>query len=63
MVLSNSPNAKMVKVYLKNQREVELFNRIKASIGEDDSGTFTYIMKAYAENHSLISEALHSASR
>ena len=63
MVLSELQRAKMVKVYLKNRREVEIFNRIKESIGEDDSGTFIYIMKAYAENHNLISEALHSSSR
>ena len=63
MVLSELQRAKMVKVYLKNRREVEIFNRIKESIGEDDSGTFIYIMKAYAENHSLISEALHNTSR
>lgn len=52
----------MVKAYLKNRREVEIFNRIKESIGEDDSDTFEYIMKAYAESHSLSSEALYSNS-
>ena len=41
--------AKMVKAYLKNWREVEIFNRIKESIGEDDSDTFVYIMKTYAK--------------
>ena len=51
----------MLKVYLKNRREVEIFNRIKESIGEDDSCIFVYIMKAYAENYSLISEALLAA--
>lgn len=29
------------------------------SLGEDDTGTFTYLLKAYADAYNLISEALH----
>ena len=32
---------------------------IKEALGEDDTGTFTYVLKAYAEKHNLISENLH----
>jgi hypothetical protein len=50
---------KTIKVYLNTYREQEIFNRIKEALGEDDTGTFMYVLKAYAEKHNLISEALH----
>lgn len=51
--------AKIVKVYLNSQREVEIFSRVKEALGEDDSGTFVYILKNYADERNFISEALH----
>jgi hypothetical protein len=50
---------KLIKVYLNTYREREIFYRIKEALGEDDTGTFMYVLKAYAERHNLISEALH----
>ena len=48
-----------VQVYLTTRREQELFKRVKEALGEDDTGTFTYLLKNYAEKMNLISEALH----
>ena len=52
-----------VQVYLTSKREQELFRRVKEALGEDDTGTFTYLLKNYAEKMNLISEALHPTSR
>ena len=38
---------------------MEIFKQVKEALGEDDTGTFTYLLKAYADAHNLISEALH----
>ena len=51
--------ARIIKVYLNTEREREIFNRVKEALGEDDTGTFLFVLKAYADSHNLISEALH----
>ena len=52
-------NSKVVKVYLASPREQEIFEIVKKALGEDDTGTFTYVLKNYAERMNLISEELH----
>ena len=52
-------NSRVVKVYLASPREQEIFERVKKALGEDDTGTFTYVLKNYAERMNLICEALH----
>jgi len=49
-----------VQVYLKTRREQEIFERVKEALGENDTGTFTYVLKNYAERMNMISEELHS---
>jgi len=49
-----------VQVYLSTIREKELFERIKAALGEDDTGTFKFLLKSYADDHNLITEHLHN---
>ena len=58
---SDCPDGRVVRVqvYLTTKREQELFRRVKEALGEDDMGTFTYLLKNYAEKMNLISEALH----
>ena len=59
---SNDPsNGRIVKIqaYLNSPRKQEIFERIKAALGKGDSETFIYLMTRYAEENSLISEALH----
>lgn len=53
-------NSRMVKVYLASPREQIIFERVKEALGEDDTGTFTYVLKNYAEKMNLISEELHN---
>ena len=48
-----------VQVYLKTRREQEIFERVKKALGEDDTGTFIYVLKNYAEKMNIISEELH----
>ena len=48
-----------INVYL-SKREVEIFKQVKEALREDDTGTFTYLLKAYADAHNLISEALQA---
>jgi len=61
LALNNNPNGGTVKiqVYLNTSRKQELFERIKAALGKGASETFIYLMTRYAEENSLISEALH----
>lgn len=42
-----------------SKREVEIFKQVKEALGEDDTGAFTYMLKAYTDAHNLIYEALH----
>ena len=49
-----------VQVYLKTRREQEIFKRVKEALGEDDTGTFTYVLKNYAERMNMIAEELHN---
>jgi len=49
-----------VQVYLKTRREQEIFKRVKEALGEDDTGTFTYVLKNYAERMNIIAEELHN---
>ena len=49
-----------VQVYLKTRREQEIFERVKEALGENDTGTFTYVLKNYAERMNMIAEELHN---
>ena len=55
--------SRVVKVYLASPREQEIFERVKKALGEDDTGTFTYVLKNYAERMIMISEELHNSAR
>ena len=53
-------NIMKVQVYLTTPREQEIFKKIKAALGEDDTGTFKFLLKSYADDHNLITEHLHN---
>ena len=57
--MGRTADSRIVKVYLASLREQEIFDRVKKALGEDDTGTFKYVLKNYAERMNMISEELH----
>ena len=48
-----------IQVYLKSEQQKKLFLRILRAIGQGPSDTIIYLMTKYADEHNLITEALH----